>query len=66
MLVDFPMQTAVAVLHVFLGMGLPGTVTKEEKVLIWGAGGAVGSYAVQFAKQVTETISLIRTEAAQD
>jgi NADPH:quinone reductase-like Zn-dependent oxidoreductase len=65
-LVDFPLQTAVAALHVFLGMGLPGTGTKKEKVLIWGAGGAVGSYAVQFAKQVTETISLIRTKTAQD
>lgn len=52
-LVDFPLQTAVAALHVFLGMGKPGSGAKEEKVLIWGAGGAVGSYAVQFAKQVS-------------
>ena len=49
---DFPLQTAVAALHVFLGMGLPGSGNEKEKVLIWGAGGAVGSYAVQFAKQV--------------
>ena len=52
MLINFPLQTAVAALHVFLGMELPGSGNEEEKVLIWGAGGAVGSYAVQFAKQV--------------
>jgi NADPH:quinone reductase-like Zn-dependent oxidoreductase len=34
-------------------MGVPGTGSKEEKVLIWGAGGAVGSYAVQYAKSVS-------------
>lgn len=56
MLVDFPLQTAVAALHVFLGMGKPGSRAKEEKVLIWGAGGAVGSYAVQFAKQAGYTV----------
>ncbi|RMZ70799.1 alcohol dehydrogenase [Pyrenophora seminiperda CCB06] len=55
-LVDFPLQTAVAALHVFLGMGKPGSGNKEEKVLIWGAGGAVGSYAVQYAKQVGFTV----------
>ncbi|EUC27879.1 hypothetical protein COCCADRAFT_41509 [Bipolaris zeicola 26-R-13] len=55
-LVDFPLQTAVAALHVFLGMGKPGSGAKEEKVLIWGAGGAVGSYAVQFAKQAGYTV----------
>lgn len=55
-LVDFPLQTAVAALHVFLGMGKPGSRAKEEKVLIWGAGGAVGSYAVQFAKQAGYTV----------
>ncbi|PSN74226.1 oxidoreductase domain-containing protein [Corynespora cassiicola Philippines] len=48
-LIDFPMQTAVSALHLFLGMGEPGNVNKDEKVLIWGAGGAVGSYAVQYA-----------------
>jgi NADPH:quinone reductase-like Zn-dependent oxidoreductase len=52
-LVDFPLQTAVAALHVFLGMGVPGSGKEEEKVLIWGAGGAVGSYAVQYAKSVS-------------
>ncbi|KAE8867256.1 hypothetical protein PTNB73_05350 [Pyrenophora teres f. teres] len=55
-LVDFPLQTAVAALHVFLGMGKPGSGNREEKVLIWGAGGAVGSYAVQYAKQVGYTV----------
>ena len=56
-LVDFPLQTAVAALHVFLGMGTPGSGHEEEKVLIWGAGGAVGSYAVQYAKQVGRHLS---------
>lgn len=51
-MIDFPLQTAVAALHAFLGMGLPGSGKEDEKVLVWGAGGAVGSYAVQFAKQV--------------
>ncbi|KAF2034052.1 GroES-like protein [Setomelanomma holmii] len=55
-LVDFPLQTAVAALHVFLGMGSPGSGKSEEKVLIWGAGGAVGSYAVQYAKSVGHTV----------
>jgi NADPH:quinone reductase-like Zn-dependent oxidoreductase len=34
-------------------MGVPGSGAEEEKVLIWGAGGAVGSYAVQYAKSVS-------------
>ncbi|EUC44401.1 hypothetical protein COCMIDRAFT_37760 [Bipolaris oryzae ATCC 44560] len=55
-LVDFPLQTAAAALHVFLGMGKPGSGAKDGKVLIWGAGGAVGSYAVQFAKQAGYTV----------
>ena len=58
-LIDFPIQTAVAALHVFLGMGRPGTGSEEEKVLIWGAGGAVGSYAVQYAKSVSRCHGLI-------
>jgi NADPH:quinone reductase-like Zn-dependent oxidoreductase len=40
-------------------MKLPGQrVAKdpEEKVLIWGAGGAVGGYAIQFSKSVGYTI----------
>jgi NADPH:quinone reductase-like Zn-dependent oxidoreductase len=52
-LIDFPLQTAVAALHVFLGMDIPGSDKKVGKVLIWGAGGAVGSYAVQYAKSVS-------------
>jgi NADPH:quinone reductase-like Zn-dependent oxidoreductase len=55
-LVDFPLQTAVAALHVFLGIGEPGSGKEEGKVLIWGAGGAVGSYAVQYAKSVSHRI----------
>lgn len=55
----FPLQTAVAALHVYLGMEVPGgraATAPEEKVLIWGAGGAVGGYAVQYAKSVGYTI----------
>jgi NADPH:quinone reductase-like Zn-dependent oxidoreductase len=49
----------VAALHVFLGMGLPGqrqATTPEQRVLIWGAGGAVGGYAVQYAQIVGYTV----------
>ena len=53
-LIDFPLQTAVAALHLYLGAGAPGTGSAEDKVLVWGAGGAVGSYAVQYAKSVSE------------
>lgn len=59
MLIDFPLQTAVAALHVFLGMSKPGAGGVEGKVLIWGAGGAVGSYAVQYAKSVSVFNDLI-------
>ena len=55
----FPLQTAVAALHVYLGMEVPGgraATAQEEKVLIWGAGGAVGGYAVQYAKSVGYTV----------
>ncbi|KAF2119992.1 oxidoreductase domain-containing protein [Lophiotrema nucula] len=55
-LIDFPLQTAVAALHLFLGAGEPGTGSENDKVLIWGAGGAVGSYAVQYAKSVGYTV----------
>lgn len=54
----FPLQTAVGALHVYLGMPLPGQAsasTEKEKVLIWGAGGSVGGYAVQYAKSVGYT-----------
>ena len=56
MLVNFPLQTAVAALHLYLGMETPGKEESEEKVLIWGAGGAVGSYAVQYAKSVSTAV----------
>ncbi|KAF2442963.1 hypothetical protein P171DRAFT_433333 [Karstenula rhodostoma CBS 690.94] len=52
-LVDFPLQTAVAALHLYLGMEKPGKGTNDENVLIWDAGGAVGSYAGQYAKTVS-------------
>jgi NADPH:quinone reductase-like Zn-dependent oxidoreductase len=54
----FPLQTAVGALRVYLGMEQPGgraDDAPEEKVLIWGAGGAVGGYAVQYAKSVGYT-----------
>ncbi|ORY13420.1 oxidoreductase domain-containing protein [Clohesyomyces aquaticus] len=63
-LIDFPLQTAVVALHLFLGMGKPGTGNSKEKVLIWGAGGAVGSYAVQYAKSVG--YELVVTASAKD
>ncbi|KAF2683556.1 oxidoreductase domain-containing protein [Lentithecium fluviatile CBS 122367] len=55
-LINFPLQTAVAALHLFLGMATPGSGNSEERVLVWGAGGAVGSYAVQYAKSVGHTV----------
>ena len=54
----FPLQTAVGALRVYLGMELPGQApasVSQEKVLIWGAGGSVGGYAVQYAKSVGYT-----------
>lgn len=44
-------------------MGVPGSAKEEEKVLIWGAGGAVGSYAVQYAKSVSWTLSILTPDA---
>lgn len=63
-LINFPLQTAVAALHLYLGAGTPGTGSAEDKVLIWGAGGAVGSYAVQYAKSVGYTV--VVTASARD
>jgi NADPH:quinone reductase-like Zn-dependent oxidoreductase len=43
----------------YLGMALPGEQpanAQTEKVLIWGAGGAVGGYAVQYAKSAGYTV----------
>ncbi|CAI6336244.1 unnamed protein product [Periconia digitata] len=55
-LIHYPLQTAVAALHIFLKMGKPGSGSSEDKVLIWGAGGAVGLYAAQYAKSVGHTV----------
>jgi NADPH:quinone reductase-like Zn-dependent oxidoreductase len=55
----FPLQTAVAALHMYLGMELPGERPADapaQKVLVWGAGGAVGGYAVQYAKSAGYTV----------
>jgi NADPH:quinone reductase-like Zn-dependent oxidoreductase len=44
---------------VYLGMEVPGgrlASAPEQKVLIWGAGGAVGGYAVQYSKSVGYTV----------
>lgn len=47
-------------MHVFLGVSTPSSPPdpslREEKVLIWGAGGAVGQYAVQYAASVGHTV----------
>lgn len=56
---NFPLQTAVGALQLSLGMERPGQGSFEEKVLIWGAGGAVGSYAVQYAHSVSTFIGFI-------
>ena len=43
-------------------MELPGQAPKSvenEKVLIWGAGGSVGGYAVQYTKSVGYTGMLL-------
>ncbi|KAL2046885.1 hypothetical protein N7G274_000903 [Stereocaulon virgatum] len=57
---SFPLSTAVGALHVYGGMEKPGegnsNAHENEKVLIWGAGGAVGGYAVQYAKSVGYTV----------
>ncbi|KAI9767219.1 MAG: hypothetical protein M1840_005819 [Geoglossum simile] len=54
----FALQTAVAALHLYLGMEKPGErlAGDGEKALIWGAGGSVGGYAVQYAKSVGYTV----------
>lgn len=52
--IGFPLQTAVAALQEYLGM--PRERAKgDETALIWGAGGAVGTCAVQYAKSVSMT-----------
>jgi NADPH:quinone reductase-like Zn-dependent oxidoreductase len=49
--IPYALLTAVAGLHLKLGMEKPGA-NKKGKVLIWGASGSVGGYAVQYAKSV--------------
>jgi len=63
-LLGFPLQTAVASMKEYLGMGLPGTGSPTDKVLIWGGGGAVGSCAIQYAKSVGHTV--IATASPRD
>lgn len=50
--IPFALLTAVAALKLGLGMGEPGT-KPGGKVLIWGASGSVGGYAVQYASSVS-------------
>jgi NADPH:quinone reductase-like Zn-dependent oxidoreductase len=54
----FALSTAAIALSEFLGMPRPGSkkVDSKEKVLVWGAGGSVGGYAVQYAKEAGFTI----------
>jgi NADPH:quinone reductase-like Zn-dependent oxidoreductase len=49
--IPYALLTAVAGLRLKLGMEKPGA-NKKGKVLIWGASGSVGGYAVQYAKSV--------------
>jgi NADPH:quinone reductase-like Zn-dependent oxidoreductase len=49
--IPFALLTAVAALNLKLGIGKPGD-KKQGKVLIWGASGSVGGYAVQYASSV--------------
>lgn len=51
--IPFALLTAVAALQLKLGMGKPHTHS-GGKALIWGAGGSVGGYAVQYASSVSE------------
>lgn len=52
--IPFALLTAVAALNLKLGIGRPGD-NKQGKVLIWGASGSVGGYAVQYASSVCFT-----------
>lgn len=49
--IPYALLTAVAGLQLKLGMEKPDA-NKNGKVLIWGASGSVGGYAVQYAKSV--------------
>lgn len=50
--IPFALLTAVAALHLKLGMPKPSENGKGT-VLIWGASGSVGGYAVQYAASVS-------------
>lgn len=50
--IGFPLQTAVAALREYLDMPREES-NSDETALIWGAGGAVGTCAVQYAKSVS-------------
>lgn len=54
--IPYALLTAVAGLQLKLGMEKPGA-NKNGKVLIWGASGSVGGYAVQYAKSVRSPTS---------
>ena len=54
--IPYALLTAVAGLQLKLGMAKPGA-DKKGKVLIWGASGSVGGYAVQYAKSVRNSNS---------
>ena len=62
---SFPLSTAVGALHVYGGMEKPGegdsNAHENEKVLIWGAGGAVGGYA-RFRRR-SATLDLLTSDA---
>lgn len=50
--VPFALLTAVAALHLKLGMGRPKE-NRSGRALIWSASGSVGGYAVQYAASVS-------------
>lgn len=52
-MISFALKIAVVALHVFLGMGKTRTGNEQDTVLVWGVGGWVGAYAVQYAKCVS-------------
>lgn len=51
--IPFALLTAVAALHLKLGMG-KANEHRGGKALIWSASGSVGGYAVQYAASVSE------------
>ncbi|OJJ65323.1 hypothetical protein ASPSYDRAFT_85295 [Aspergillus sydowii CBS 593.65] len=63
--IPFALLTAVAALNLKLGIGKPGD-KKQGKVLIWGASGSVGGYAVQYASSVGYTVIATASTAKFD